>query len=181
MQARVLGQVNGPASPPGPRVSEHHLLEWVQHPRPTHCHGSSAAAALCNLQAPPPPLQCDRFMVAFGFVTLVGAAIAAFPRRGIRSSRPFWVGLFAINAVLFMLASEAILAAWVAQLLRMGSLVLDGWVCAALLWLACWVCACLHAWCLHTAAIADAACCLVAVLGMQPTTAITHRCLTLQV
>jgi hypothetical protein len=50
-------------------------------------------------------------MVAFGFVTLLGIAVTAVPRHGISCSRPFWVGMFTINALLFMIASEAMLAA----------------------------------------------------------------------
>jgi hypothetical protein len=49
--------------------------------------------------------------VAFLFVTLLGAFIAAGPKHGLSSSRPFWIGMFAINTLLFMIASEAALAA----------------------------------------------------------------------
>lgn len=51
------------------------------------------------------------FIIAFLFVTLLGALIAAGPKYGLSSSRPFWIGMFAINALLYMLASEATLAA----------------------------------------------------------------------
>ncbi|KAI8465550.1 MAG: hypothetical protein J3K34DRAFT_525279 [Monoraphidium minutum] len=63
-------------------------------------------------------LPCTRlfrfywFMIAFGLVTLVGAAIAGLGRRGLRRARPFFVGMFAVNAVLFMIASEAMWTAY---------------------------------------------------------------------
>jgi len=57
------------------------------------------------------PPTTTRFIIAFLFVTLLGALIAAGPKYGLSSSRPFWIGMFAINALLYMLASEATLAA----------------------------------------------------------------------
>lgn len=51
------------------------------------------------------------FMIAFLFITLVGAFIASGPKYGLQNSRSFWVGMFAVNTLLFMIASEATLAA----------------------------------------------------------------------
>ena len=57
-----------------------------------------------------PPLSC-RFMVAWVFLVLLGAFITCLPRYGLHSSRPFWSGMFTVTALLFMIASEAMLAA----------------------------------------------------------------------
>ncbi|KIZ01832.1 hypothetical protein MNEG_6128 [Monoraphidium neglectum] len=51
------------------------------------------------------------FMIAFLLVTLLGAFVASGPKYGLSSSRPFWIGMFTINTLLFMIASEATLAA----------------------------------------------------------------------
>jgi hypothetical protein len=40
----------------------------------------------------------------------MGAFIAAGPKYGLSSSRPFWIGMFAINTLLYMIAAEAALA-----------------------------------------------------------------------
>ncbi|GBF99279.1 membrane transporter [Raphidocelis subcapitata] len=64
-----------------------------------------------------PTVPCTRlfrfywFIIAFLFVTLLGAFIAAAPKYGLSSSRPFWIGMFSLNALLYMIASEAMLSA----------------------------------------------------------------------
>lgn len=50
------------------------------------------------------------FLVAWGLVTLIGGFVASGPRYGLRRGRPFWIGMFAVSAVLFMLASDATLS-----------------------------------------------------------------------
>lgn len=76
----------------------HHLQERTHH---TYITSSRAL----------PIAQPHRFIVAFSLVSFLGAFITAGPLHGLSSGRSFWIGMFTINTLLFMIASEATWAA----------------------------------------------------------------------
>jgi len=54
-------------------------------------------------------MNACRFIFAFVIVVLLGLLITTVTHLGLHFSRPFWVGMLAISALLMMVASEAFL------------------------------------------------------------------------